>query len=138
MTVRGVTNNNPMNIKDFGIKWDGLVGKDDHGLCIFKDPVMGIRAGTIDILGDFIKDGKHTIGQLISEFAPETENPLSAYTNYLCGALGVKSDQAIDLKDITTLYNYVCAIIAFETGHYKYDDTVILEGIRKGMLKFNL
>lgn len=36
---------NPLNVKVFGNKWNGLIGQDERGHGIFSRPEEGIRAG---------------------------------------------------------------------------------------------
>ena len=43
MAVLSITNNNPGNIKDTGIAWEGRIGSSS-GFVTFDTPSMGVRA----------------------------------------------------------------------------------------------
>jgi len=127
---RGVRNNNPMNVKDFGIAWKGAVDQSqDETFEQFKSPAFGIRAGVRDILNDHIRDGKRTLRGLFGEFAPESENPTSAYVNFVADRVGVSPSAEVDLTKPAVLQDVVRASIEFENGIQPYSDRVISSGI---------
>lgn len=127
---RGIRNNNPGNIRDFGIAWRGLVGRDDAKYAIFDTPINGIRAMVIDIRTGFVRDGEDTVREIISEWSPEADNnPTSNYIAFVANALGVSADTPLSFeRDIEAL---VKAIIQFENGMQPYDDFTIREAIRQ-------
>lgn len=135
--TRGIANHNPMNLRDYNIPWDGRIGVDDKGFTVFKEPVYGIRAGTLDILNDFIKDKKTTTQALLSEFAPKTENPTENYVKYVAQAVGVKPDEQVNLLDKEVLCKFICAIIRFENGKNPYEIELINNAMNLALIKIN-
>lgn len=127
---RGIRNNNPMNIKDFGIPWKGAVSNSaDETFEQFENPAFGIRAGVRDILNDHLVDGKRTIRGLFGEFAPESENPTSEYVNFIADRLQVSPSAEVDLTKPGILQDLVKATIEFENGIQPYNDRVISSGV---------
>lgn len=117
---RGVRNNNPGNIMDFGINWQGLADprKDDDGYCRFVDPVYGIRAMVMDIRNDWSEDGLRTVAALVAEFAPKAHagNPTEIYARHVAKAMGVGVNDEIDLNEFATVKAMVLAMMRFELG----------------------
>ncbi|WP_109076230.1 MULTISPECIES: structural protein P5 [unclassified Azospirillum] len=114
---RGIRNNNPMNLKDFGIDWNGLVGNDGKGMCVFDKPENGLRAGMKDLVNDYKKKGFDTVEKLMAEFAPPSDkNPTSAYAAFVARRLGVAIDGRINLTEPDMLVSFAKAIVAFENG----------------------
>lgn len=129
---RGIRNNNPGNLREFGIPWKGKTGSDG-AFTKFATPELGIRAMTKDIYGDFARKGKRTVRAITSEYAPPTENNTNAYVNTVAQALGVGPDDEIDLTDEQQMLKLVRAKIGVENGKNPYTDEQILAGIRSGM-----
>lgn len=117
ITPRGIRNNNPMNLRDFGIRWQGLdsPSSDAGGYARFVDPVKGLRAGMRDLLTDFRRDGQNTIRKLITEFAPrEDSNDTAAYIAAVAKRLGIGADAHLDVP--SRLIELARAIVAHENG----------------------
>lgn len=131
-TTRGLRNRNPGNLRDAGIKWDGLTGADPQGFAIFRTDQHGIRALVKDLRKDYWMDKQRTVTALISEFAPATENHTNSYIRFVARALGVEPDAEIPW-DPTTVTALVRAIITMENGVMPYSDAVLAEGIAMGM-----
>lgn len=114
---RGIRNNNPGNLRDVGIKWHGLTGHDEVGYATFDVPEHGIRAMTKDILNDHVKDGLRTLRELITEYAPPSENKTADYIAFVSRVVQVDPDAPLDLlynrNQLTAL---VGAIIVQENG----------------------
>lgn len=129
---RGIRNNNPGNLREFGIPWKGKVGSDG-AFTTFDTPESGIRAMTKDIYGDFARKGKRTIRAITSEYAPPTENDTSAYINHVATAMGVGADDELDLTNEDQMLKLVRAKITMENGKNPYTDEQLLTGIRAGL-----
>lgn len=129
--TRGERNRNPGNLRDAGIPWLGLIGRDDKGFCIFDLASNGIRALAKDVLHDFRKDGKRTVSALISEYAPAVENDTNAYMLAVAKALSVGVHDVIDLNDPDRLISMTKAIIHHENGRVAYGDDVISFNVRR-------
>lgn len=131
-TTRGLRNRNPGNLRDTGIKWDGMTGADPAGFAVFCDDEHGIRALVKDLRKDYHLDRQRTVAALISEFAPANENHTKGYVSFVARYLGVDPDVEIPW-DQTTVTQMVRAIITMENGVMPYSDAVLAAGIAMGM-----
>jgi hypothetical protein len=86
--ARGIRNNNPLNIKWFPENdWDGQVGKDEDGFCIFSDPIFCYRAGS-RILDAYRAAGRNTVKAIIEKWgALSKPEDLVAYVSFISRAL---------------------------------------------------
>lgn len=133
MTARGLRNNNPGNLRDTSIKWDGLVGHDDLGFCVFVDAYHGLRALGIDLLTKF-RRGLDTVRKIIEVYAPPNENNTEAYITNLCVALAVKDDQKLELAtNLGQLATLERAIVRHENGSIPYQVTEIIKAASAAM-----
>lgn len=94
-TPRGLRNNNPGNIKDFGIRWEGYAGKDDKGFVIFSDVKYGIRAMYLQLL-TYGRRGLKTIKDIIPVYAPASENAVFPYIASVEYHSGIDRDQILN------------------------------------------
>lgn len=124
---RGIRNNNPGNIRDVGIKWRGLVGRDSAGYAVFASAVDGIRAMYIDLRTGFRRDGEDTIREIIAEWAPAHENPTSRYIEFISQRLGVGPDEVLELERVRV--PLIESIIQFENGQQPYTRALINDAI---------
>lgn len=120
-TIRGLRNNNPGNLRSYGIGWQGKTGVDtqgglsqDRGFVIFDDVVYGIRALMIN-LHTQINRGHDTIRKLINVWAPSHENNVEAYVNYVVQRTGIPAGQKINTHH-RVLYHLTWAIMEHENG----------------------
>ena len=73
--VRGLRNNNPLNIEQ-GEDWQGLAGEQlDTRFATFEDAEHGLRAGAKVLKTYQDKHGLKTVRDMIGRWAPEHENP---------------------------------------------------------------
>lgn len=130
MTTRGLRNCNPMNLRHSVDKWQGAADvQADTEFVTFKSPEFGIRAGA-KVLMSYQKRGLDTVGEIISTFAPSTENDTNAYVQAVCNDCGVDSNDVLDMDNCETMTKLVKAIIKHENGVQPYSDAVILDGLR--------
>jgi len=130
--VAGIRNNNPGNLMDNGIPWEGLVGRDSEGRCIFKTMAKGIRAAGLDLLNDYGKKRKRTPSTIITEYAPPNHvnsagvnvgNNTEAYISFFAKEMNVGRDEDFGLRDgdsrvnITKLRLALNTIFRMECGH---------------------
>lgn len=142
--VRGIRNNNPGNLRDFNIGWQGKLGADAAGYLIFDvhpnygRAYWGVRAMVKDLLDDHVRDGLRTVRSIITEYAPESDNnPTAAYVAFVSSALGVKPDDTLDLlHDRAQLGRMVRAMIRVENGVQPYSDDELDPGIEAGLRSF--
>lgn len=99
-TVRGIRNNNWLNIKyNQANAWNGQTGKDDKGFSVFSDPVYSIRAG-FKLLKNYRSKGIKTLEQMISRFAPATENKTANYISFVASKAGIDPTKPMTDEDI--------------------------------------
>ena len=127
---KGIRNNNPGNLEANNINWRGKIG-DDGRFVIFDKMENGVRAMTLDITGDFYKDGNRTVRGLITEYAPGHENNVESYVNHVSSKMGVNPDEFLtDLKPY--LNDMIAAMILHENGR-EIADYDLMRGIQSAM-----
>jgi len=115
--ARGLRNNNPFNLVQTNIAWQGkipLSQNTDGKFEQFTELRWGIRAGMRDIIND-IKKGQNTIQKLISKFAPSFENNTNAYIQQVAAALGISTTTPLDLTEETVIA-LASVIVGVENG----------------------
>lgn len=123
--TRGERNNNPFNLKQTDIKWQGKVTPSTDPLFeTFVSPLMGLRAGFKNLLNQ-PKEGNTTIWKIITKYAPPQENNTNQYIKSVCVELKCNADDVLDLDNYHTLYTLGCAILLREQGRIIYSDTMI-------------
>ena len=129
MDTRGERNNNPLNLEDIGIPWEGLANppSDEAGYCRFVSSLMGLRAGARDLYESWRLDGLQTIEKLVYHFAPPSENDTEAYIVDVATRTGIARDTVLELGEPPTLANLVTAFVWHENGKCSYDPALILQ-----------
>jgi hypothetical protein len=80
----GVRNNNYLNIKKSASKWKGTrLPERSHPFVEFVSPEWGYRAAFIIMGKSYRKRGLKTVSQIISAWAPGSENNTSLYISYV-------------------------------------------------------
>ena len=116
---KGIRNNNPGNLRYVAaIQWKGLTGQDSSGYATFDTAEDGVRALGHN-LRSYIARGLLTVSQIISTWAPSTENDTGAYIADVAQRLGVDPDQALNVGFIPAL---AVAIVYHENGENPYGD----------------
>lgn len=111
--------------------WLGLDENQVYrGFCNFVDIKYGIRAACYLLMVSYRKKGVLTISEIISRFAPSTENDTDKYIQYVCNGLGLFSfDYPKSKFDFAKLLHYMS----------KYEgNEVSLEDILNVINLFNL
>lgn len=124
---RGIRNNNPGNIR-WGENWKGLApdGKSkDKSFCVFEEPKWGIRALCKVLITYNRRYGLDTVQEIISRFAPTSENDTKAYMNHVAKLLGVRPDERIAVCNERVMYTLITSIIQHENGVQPYSEEVI-------------
>ena len=116
-TPRGLRNNNPGNIRNSSIVWQGEIAPSkDKSFKQFKSMAYGYRA-LIKLLQNYRKlYGCHTIGDFIKRWAPPSENNTNAYIIAVCKDLQVTRDYVPDISDKDTMCAMAAAISQVENG----------------------
>ena len=130
----GLRNNNPGNIRwSASNNWQGQTGQDSNGFCVFDTPQDGIRALAVLLLNYYNKYDLNTVENIITKWAPPSENDTVTYYTDVADAMGVNPGDTIDLTDPNTLTALVNAIITEENGINPYPDNVIALGVTNGL-----
>lgn len=125
---RGISNNNPGNIRISDASWLGKVPLErntDGAFEQFTAPEYGIRA-MCRIFRSYKAAGWNTVRAMIERWAPPNENDTFAYVSFVCAAAHVAPDQVIDPKSREVVEPLCRAIITMENGqawrdHYAKD-----------------
>ncbi|WP_028302986.1 hypothetical protein [Oceanospirillum maris] len=126
-SARGLRNKNPFNIKKTGINWQGETDGGDATFETFSSHEMGIRAGARLLLNYEQKHGLNTVSQIISRFAPGTENNTGAYIEHVSDQLNVHPDEPFSVRG--RLVDLTKAIIRHENGINPFSDQFIADSV---------
>lgn len=123
--IIGIKNNNPCNIK--GKNWEGSLGNDKFGHCIFKHYFYSLRACAITLITYQDKYKLDTIEKIIDRYCTGNKKE---YSTFLANRLGIKPTDKISVKEY--LPELVSGIVRFETGKdlYSEHDYVLLSLIK--------
>jgi hypothetical protein len=131
--ARGLRNNNPGNIKT-GEAWEGRIGVDGPFI-VFKSMPWGLRALATDIGNKIRKDGLTTIRQIITKYAPPSENVTSSYINAVVQDAGYGPDQTLPVT-ADMLHRMIRAITNHELGQ-QWDGFITDAEIDQGIAMMN-
>merc|ERR1712061_412862 len=131
---RGIRNNNPGNIRDFGIPWEGLAGKDNADFCKFKSAHHGLRALSRDMITK-IGNGVNTVDKIISKHAPPNENDTSSYIKHVARVVSNGDRHKVLKADDITIASLVKTIVKHENGKMPYSDAEIDAAVRDAKKK---
>jgi len=98
---RAARNNNPGNIRvsEWTKKQPGFTG-EDGGFATFATPADGAAAMTA-LLGNYLANGKNTIGAIISKWAPASDgNNVNAYVSAVSKATGIPAGKPLTPDDL--------------------------------------
>lgn len=105
---RGIRNNNPLNIRLSKRKktyWRGMrFPQTDPEFVQFESLEMGIRAACLIIFNYQRQYQRRTIRQIISRWAPATENNTNVYIYHVCDWMRIYNpDHVITINEIPAL-----------------------------------
>ena len=102
MEPRGIRNNNPLNIRRSGDKWQGLKTlQEDKEFFQFETIEWGWRAAFVILCKTYYGKYKlRTIRDIVSRWAPPKENNTEAYIRHVSDYTGIGPDR--DLGDPQT------------------------------------
>jgi hypothetical protein len=127
---RGIRNNNPGNLRRTADPWQGLTPKQtDIDFFTFKSEIYGIRALARTLIAYQDKHRLRTIRQIVSRWAPASENNTGAYIDAVARRTGLDADRPLDLHRFDQLKPVVEAIIRHENGQQPYTDTQITKAL---------
>ena len=126
---RGIRNNNPLNIR-IGNNWQGETSADGDGeFEQFNSPEMGIRAAARLLKNYRDIHGLKTIEEIISRWAPVSENNTAAYIASVEQKTGIGRDSILGDSDYIDV---IKAMIHHENGEQPYSDLTIHNGFSLG------
>jgi hypothetical protein len=112
--TKGERNNNWGNIR-YNPKIKGVIGKTPDNFSVFSSPEMGVR-GIFVILKSYKDKGFDTIEEIITRYAPSSENNTRAYIQAVSRATGIDPKKKIDIEDPAILFPLTKAIVRHENG----------------------
>ena len=122
---RGIRNNNPLNIR-IGNVWLGEIpNPTDNEFEQFVSMFYGLRAGFILLRRYIRRYHLTTVPDIISRWAPSSENNTVKYIDTVCQLSGIAPDTQMKYEDEETLVNLVDAMILVECGQHVDRATII-------------
>jgi hypothetical protein len=122
---RGIRNCNPLNIR-IGNVWLGEVpNPTDNEFEQFVSMFYGLRAGFILLRRYIRRYHLTTVPDIISRWAPGSENNTVKYIDTVCQLSGIAPDAQLMYEDEETLVNLVDAMILVECGQHVDRSTII-------------
>ena len=126
--ARGIRNKNPGNIRHGASQWQGMSDvQTDKSFVQFDNAIYGIRAVAKLLKNYQTRYGLNTIEEIISRWAPPSENITGAYVKHVAEAANVNPREPINVSD--HLLPIVKTIIKHENGINPYSDETIKKGI---------
>ena len=125
---RPVRNNNPLNLKVQNLKdpWLGMIELDEEGHAVFdsKTPVMGFRAGILNMINAAKRSPLTTVRDHIKYFAAgASPESLKNYMDLLA-QYGINADTRMGFMDPVALTK---AMAVFESGRTTMPDDPLWE-----------
>ncbi len=114
---RGYRNNNPLNIRISSDRWLGKVEPNTDGAFEqFAQPVYGYRAA-IKLIQNYIRN-RHltTISQIVSRWAPPSENYTQNYIQHVADTTGIPADATLSPSNKQQITSIVYAMAIRENG----------------------
>jgi len=113
---RGLRNNNAGNIRIGKTRYLGeVVPSSDRAFKQFKTRGWGYRAIFV-LLYTYSRRGLTTLRQMITRYAPPSENDTESYINYVAQNAVVNPDAPLDVNDRNVMILVVAAISKVENG----------------------
>lgn len=117
MAPRGIRNNNPCNIRLSRTTYKGeVVPSQDKAFKQFESMAYGYRAVFVTLRYYHTKLGLRTIRQMVSRWAPPSENNTGSYVKHVSDAARYDCDAAVDIKDKNLMVKIVSAMSFVENG----------------------
>lgn len=115
---RGIRNNNPGNMRISNNPWQGKIG-NDGAFEIFDTMANGLRANMINLYSRAVSVGAgpwDTIGQVIAEWAPASENNVEAYIRFVEQETGYSRNTILNPRNSYQMAAILRAITLHENG----------------------
>lgn len=116
---RGVRNNNPGNIRKSSDQWQGQVTGFDVAFVAFDTPENGFRAMAKILLNYYRVYRLRTLRDIITRWAPPSENDTRNYVAYVAGQTGINADFIMSEKFfMQQLPDIMQAMVKMEQGSF--------------------
>ncbi|WP_064975053.1 structural protein P5 [Alistipes provencensis] len=114
---RGLSNCNPGNIRQSGVRYKGEVRPSrDPAFKQFESLAWGYRAVFMLLHTYRVRHGLRTIREMISRWAPPSENHTEAYIRAVSADTGIGPDEVLDTLDPAVMVPVAAAISRVENG----------------------
>ena len=139
--MRGLRNNNPLNIRHSRSCWQGMAKEQkDPSFVSFESMAYGYRAAWRTLFTyfyRFVSEQKpFMVRTIIGRWAPPTENDTEAYIRTVLQLSGIGGQEKLlppnNVQSYRKLSELIAAMTAVENGIRK--ETVDMEAIHKGYL----
>ena len=137
MEARGLRNNNPLNIRRSGDKWQGLrAQQEDKEFFQFSEMKWGWRAAFRLLCHTYYGKYKlRTIRAIITRWAPPKENNTEAYIRRVTDRIGIAADRELGspIECPATWMMIGMAMAIVENGTTNLDYLSMLKGYEIAM-----
>ena len=113
---RGLRNCNPGNIRLSGTKYKGETPSADPAFKCFENMTWGYRAMFVLLHTYRRRYGLSTIRQMISRYAPPSENFTQGYIDFVARQAGIGPDEPVDTLEGDVMRRIVAAMSKIENG----------------------
>ena len=113
---RGLRNRNPGNIRRSAVRYKGETESDDAAFKTFASTAWGYRAMFVLLHTYRVRHGLRSIREMISRWAPPSENRTEAYIRAVSADTGIGPDEALETLDPATMVPVAAAISRVENG----------------------
>ena len=115
---RGTDNCNPGNIRRSKVRYKGERHPSTDALFKqFESMEWGYRAMFVLLDTDRVRYGLNTLREIISRYAPPSENHTGLYIDMVCNMTGIEPDEVINTRSRKTMVPIVAAMSRVENGH---------------------
>ena len=133
--TRGIRNNNPLNIRRTQTQWKGQREEQtDRDFVQFRSMQWGIRAAFCLLRTYAEKYGLRSVEQIVSRWAPPSENNTQDYIAHVCRLTGLDPQQPLERCQWSILLQ---AMARIETGE-KFPMEIIRQGETLYQLSYHL
>jgi hypothetical protein len=113
---------NPGNLRSWGSTPTVAVGKIGK-FAKFNSDLEGLSAMAGNLMA-YSRRGVNNVRDIVSQWAPRSENDTASYIKDVTQRLGVNEGQGLNLKDPTTMQNLMSAMVHHEQGRDMNPDLI--------------
>ncbi len=114
---RGIANCNPGNIRRSRVRYKGECHPStDESFKQFESMEWGYRAMFILLDTYRVRYGLRSLKEMITRYAPPSENHTALYIDAVCDMTGIRPDEKIDTRSRRVMVPIVAAMSRIENG----------------------